>query len=205
MKQDTYIFKHALIICTCIFGLLACQNKPIAPPPVPAVKPYSGPTLSIAQGERGVQVFLPSSVLFDSGKSEFNLGDSAPYLDRVAELLKNKTQKKIAIEGHTDNVGAAAANQKLSEQRAANLMAALKERGIPEDRMITAGYAANRPMASNSNEEGRKINRRVEVLILDEKVETLTAGEPANAFNSAFDQLRKMVEAGLIKPPEGSK
>lgn len=190
-------------------AVVACQTAPPtpAPPPpaAPVLAPYTGPVLSIAQGERGVQVFLPSTVLFDSGKSEFKLAEAAPYLDRVAELLKTKTQKKVAIEGHTDNVGAAATNQKLSEQRSISLMAALKDRGIPEDRIVTAGYASNRPLASNSNEEGRKINRRVEVLILDEKVETLTAGEPANAFNSAWDQLRKMVEAGLVKPVEIAK
>jgi outer membrane protein OmpA-like peptidoglycan-associated protein len=207
MKLNLAIFRISLSLTMCGLSLIACQNKPatVPPAPQPVVKPYSGPTLSIAQSDRGVQIFLPSSVLFDSGKSEFKLTEAAPYLDRVADLLKSKTQKKIAIEGHTDSIGSQATNQKLSEQRAASLMAALKERGVPQDRMTMAGYAANRPMASNSNEEGRKVNRRVEVLILDETAQALTAGEPANAFNSAFEQLRQMIESGLIKPAEAAK
>ncbi len=188
--------------------LTACQTPPppVAAAPAPApIAVYKGPTLSIEQSDRGVQVFLPSSVLFDSGKAELKLSEAGPYLDRVAQLLKTKSQKKISIEGHTDNAGAVAANQKLSEQRADSLLVALKERGVPAERMATAGYAFNRPIASNANEEGRKLNRRVEVLILEETLANITQGEPANAFNSAWDQLRKMVEAGIVKPVESAK
>jgi outer membrane protein OmpA-like peptidoglycan-associated protein len=190
--------------------LTACQTPPPTPPVAPAPAPapvavYKGPTLSIEQSDRGVQVFLPSSVLFDSGKAELKLSEAGPYLDRVAQLLKTKSQKKISIEGHTDNAGAVATNQKLSEQRADSLLMALKERGVPSERMTTAGYAFNRPIASNANDEGRKLNRRVEVLILEETLANITQGEPANAFNSAWDQLRKMVEAGIVKPVESAK
>ncbi len=190
--------------------LIACKSAPPAspspPPPVPVAAPaYIGPTLSIEQSDRGVQVFLPSSVLFDTGKSDLRSSEAGPYLDRVAQLLKTKTQKQVSIEGHTDNAGALSANQKLSELRAASLLQALLERGVPNERMVTAGFAFNRPIASNGNEEGRKMNRRVEVVILDEKVANITQGEPSNAFNSAWDQLKKMIEAGVVKPAEATK
>lgn len=188
--------------------LIACKSAPPAspPPPVPVAAPaYIGPTLSIEQSDRGVQVFLPSSVLFDTGKSDLRISEAGPYLDRVAQLLKTKTQKQVSIEGHTDNAGALSANQKLSELRAASLLQALLERGVPNERMVTAGFAFNRPIASNGNEEGRKMNRRVEVVILDEKVANITQGEPSNAFNSAWDQLKKMIEAGVVKPAEATK
>ena len=175
--------------------LAACQTPP---PPPPAA--YSGPSLAIEQSERGVQIFLPSSVLFDAGKADFKQAEAAPYLDRVAQLLTTKTQKKVAVEGHTDNTGNAASNQKLSEQRAEVVLAALAQRGVPADRLTSFGYSFNRPMASNATESGKAVNRRVELVILDEKVANITQGEPASSFESAFDKLKKMVESGLIKP-----
>jgi outer membrane protein OmpA-like peptidoglycan-associated protein len=207
---NTPLQRYSLLALLCL--LTACKSAPPAPPAPPspppapvAVPAYTGPALSIEQSDRGVQVFLPSNILFDSGKSDLRLGDAAPYLDRVAQLLKTKTQNKISVEGHTDNSGSIAANQKLSELRAVALMQSLKERGVPSERMVTLGFAFNRPIASNANEEGRKLNRRVEVVILDEKVANITQGEPPNAFNSAWDQLKKMIEAGVVKPAETSK
>lgn len=79
---------------------------------------------------------------------------------------------------------------------------ALVKLGIAPERISTAGYAFNRPVASNATEEGRKLNRRVELLIVDEKVENITRGEPANAFESAWANLKKMIDQGLVKPVE---
>jgi len=75
-------------------------------------------------------------------------------------------------------------------------------RGTPAELHRPRDTAEVASLVRRCNDEGRKVNRRVEVVILDEKAEALTAGEPANAFNSAFDQLRKMFESGLIKPVE---
>jgi outer membrane protein OmpA-like peptidoglycan-associated protein len=184
-------------------GLAACQTPPAPPPPVATpVAEYLGPTLPIEQSERGVQIFLPSTVLFDIGKAEFKAAEAQPYLERVAHLLKTKTAKKVSIEGHTDNVGALAPNQALSLARANSLLKTLAERGVPVERLAAVGFAFNRPVASNATPDGRQLNRRVEILILDEKIETITQGEPANAFESAWDKLKKMIEQGLVKPVE---
>ncbi|MFN3630084.1 MAG: OmpA family protein, partial [Casimicrobiaceae bacterium] len=78
-------------------------------------KPAPRVRLPIAQTERGVQFVLPDTVLFEFGKAEFDEKASGPYLDRLAELLKTKTDKDVSVEGHTDNIGSAAANQTLSE------------------------------------------------------------------------------------------
>jgi flagellar motor protein MotB len=114
-------------------------------------------------------------------------------------LLKTKTQKNVQLEGHTDNVGSAAANQTLSEARAKSVREALVKAGVQADRVQTVGYSFNRPMASNATEEGRKLNRRVELIILDEKVETITQGEAPNAFESAWAKLKSMIDQGLVK------
>lgn len=177
--------------------LTACQTTP---PPAPA--PYTGPVLPIQQAERGVEIFLPSAALFETGKSSLNTNDSGPYLDRIAHLVKTKSDKSIALEGHADNTGAAELNQKLSEERAAEIGKALVARGVPEQRIRTAGFSSRRPVASNTTEEGRRMNRRVEVVLLGEKVENITKGEPAGAFASAWDQLKALIDQGLVKPVE---
>ena len=179
-----------------VLALSACQT----PPPAPA--PYSGPVLPIEQSERGVQIFLPNSVLFEVGKSALSLKDSGPYLDRVADLLKNKTKNAVSLEGHADSTGSATLNQSLSEDRARAVAVALTDRGVPKERLQTAGFSFNRPVASNTTEDGRKLNRRVEVVILDEKVENITKGESPNAFSSAWAQLKSLIDQGLVKPAE---
>ena len=125
-------------------------------------------------------------------------------MERLAELLKTKTQKTISVEGHTDNVGSLAGNQKLSDLRALAVRNALAALGVPESRMRTEGLAFNRPVVSNSTEEGRRMNRRTELIVLDEKVETITQGEAPGAFEAAFSKLKDMVEKGLVKPLDAS-
>jgi outer membrane protein OmpA-like peptidoglycan-associated protein len=178
--------------------LQGCQSTP--PPAAPAVAAYTGPTLSIEQSARGVQIFLPSAALFETGKSELHASVAGPYIGRVAQLLSSKTNHNVLLEGHTDDVGSAALNQALSEARARTVRDALAKQGIPAERLDTVGYAYNRPVASNATEDGRRLNRRVEVIILDEKVENITQGEPANAFDSAWSKLKQMVDQGLVKP-----
>ena len=71
---------------------------------------------------------------------------------------------------------------------------------MPAGRLSTMGYASKRPVASNATEEGRKLNRRVEVIIQDEKVENITRGEAPNAFESAWAKLKSLIDQGLVKP-----
>lgn len=188
----------APLIATVLVG--ACQTPP--PPPRSAPVVYSGPVLPIQQAERGVEILLPSSALFEVGKSALNEKEAGPYLDRVAYLVTSKSGKNIALDGHADNVGSPEANQKLSEARAAEVGKALIARGVPEQRIRAAGFASRRPVASNSTPDGRRLNRRVEVVLLEEKVENITQGEPAGAFASAWDQLKTLIDQGLVKPVE---
>lgn len=177
--------------------LVACQS---APPPAPA--PYTGPVLPIQQADRGVEIFLPSAALFETGKSALNARDSGPYLDRIAHLVLTKSDKPIVLEGHADNTGSSDLNQKLSEARAAEVGKALEARGVPPQRIRTEGHAARRPVASNATDDGRRLNRRVEVVLLDEKVENVTRGEPTGSFASAWDQLKELIDQGRVKPAE---
>ena len=189
-------YKNIACISSVVLALLlaGCNT-----PPAKIVR-ETGPRLAIEQTDRGVQIYLPSTVLFDTGKAEFKQAEAAPYLDRLAKLLMDKTKNQIAIEGHTDNSGNAAGNQTLSEQRAEVVRAALEQRGVPGERLSALGHSFNRPMASNATEQGKAVNRRVELIVLNEKIATMTDGEPAASFESAFDKLKKMVEDGLIQP-----
>lgn len=131
-------------------ALAGCASTPPpTPPPAPAPAPVAKPSvvLPIAQLDRGVQIVLPDSVLFESGKAALNDAARAPYLDRIAVLLTTKTAKLIAVEGHTDNVGAGALNQKLSEQRADAVAAALIVRGVPAARVSKRGLSFSQPTA----------------------------------------------------------
>lgn len=185
-------------------ALTGCASKPVPVAPIPvaiAAEPAPAPkaVIAIDQTPRGVQIPLPNTVLFQFGKADLNEGAAAPYLDKIATLLKTKSTKQIAIEGHTDNVGSLPSNQAISLARAKNVSNALLARGVPQARLQAEGFAFQRPVVSNSNEEGRALNRRVDIIILDEKVENITAGEPANAFESAFAKLKAMVESGVVK------
>jgi len=74
---------------------------------------------------------------------------------------------RVEIAGHTDARGSDAYNSKLSNQRAQSVMNYLTERGIAADRMSAKGYGESEPVADNETDEGRELNRRVELKILE--------------------------------------
>lgn len=101
-------------------------------------------------------------VLFDFGRYDIK-PQAYPLLNEVVTILKTNPQTKVEIEGHTDNVGTAEYNQKLSEERAKVVMDYLVENGINPERLSRKEYGFTRPVASNDTEEGRAKNRRVEL------------------------------------------
>ncbi len=103
-------------------------------------------------------------ILFETGKATITPA-SAAALAPIVEVLQADAALKIEIEGHTDNVGAAAANLKLSQDRAAAVKRYLVTTGgIDAARLTTAGFGDTRPVADNGTEEGRARNRRVELV-----------------------------------------
>ena len=103
-------------------------------------------------------------ILFDTGKADVK-PESALALQEVANLLKQNPALKVYVVGHTDNVGALAANIDLSKRRAASVVQALTTRyGIPAAQLLAYGNGPYAPIASNHSEEGRALNRRVELV-----------------------------------------
>jgi len=107
--------------------------------------------------------FISLYVTFDTGKTTIK-PDSAKTLDDAAAALKLAADLKVEVGGHTDNVGTADANLKLSQGRAQAVMAALVERGVTADRLTAKGYGQSAPVADNRTEDGRARNRRVELV-----------------------------------------
>ncbi|HUH13125.1 MAG TPA: OmpA family protein [Longimicrobiales bacterium] len=103
-------------------------------------------------------------ILFDVGSDRIR-PESTPTLKEIGAMLKKHGSLKLVIEGHTDSAGDDAANQNLSERRAAAVMAHLVEKyGIDADRLEAKGMGESTPVAPNETPEGRQQNRRVELV-----------------------------------------
>ncbi|MBC6988529.1 RICIN domain-containing protein [Hymenobacter sp. BT491] len=111
----------------------------------------------------GSRLELPT-LIFAQGKYDL-LPASYSELNRLARTLIDNPAVNIRLEGHTDNVGPADKNLKLSEDRVAEVKRYLVTRGIGENRITTVGYGGSKPRASNAREETRRLNRRVEFTI----------------------------------------
>ena len=107
--------------------------------------------------------FIALNILFETGKSSIQ-SESLPIVDQIFELLNSDSALKISIEGHTDNVGDAAANKKLSNDRAKSVMDALIAKGVDKSRLSFIGWGQEKPVADNRTEEGKAKNRRVEIV-----------------------------------------
>lgn len=92
--------------------------------------------------------------------------DSKPVLEEIAKLLAADQALRLRVEGHTDNVGEATHNKKLSRARAESVVKAITAQHITADRLKPEGAGADHPLADNRNEEGRAKNRRVELVRL---------------------------------------
>jgi outer membrane protein OmpA-like peptidoglycan-associated protein/tetratricopeptide (TPR) repeat protein len=105
------------------------------------------------------------NIFFDFSK--FDLKEASQVeLDKLVQLLKDNPTVKIQIEGHTDNIGSANDNLKLSENRAKAVVNYLVSKGIAASRLSSKGFGASKPVADNNSEEGRAQNRRTELKVV---------------------------------------
>lgn len=112
------------------------------------------------------KTFVLDDVNYETGKAELK-PESFPVLDELVAYLNRKDDERIEIGGHTDNVGKAASNIILSMDRAKTVMAYLITKGIDGNRLTAKGYGMSVPIVSNATKEGKAMNRRTEVKILD--------------------------------------
>jgi outer membrane protein OmpA-like peptidoglycan-associated protein len=103
-------------------------------------------------------------IYFDTGSDQIR-PESSPTLKEISQMLAEHPELKLAIEGHTDNVGAAASNQTLSEKRAEAVRQALiTTYRIDGTRLTSSGLGSTKPAMPNETPEGRQANRRVELV-----------------------------------------
>lgn len=124
--------------------------------------------------EKGLVVTFVAEVLFDSGKAELKK-ESLPILDKVAKVLREEVPTHhISIEGHTDNqpikYSPWKSNWELSVHRALSVLHYLESKGVDPTKMSATGYGEYKPVASNQTPQGRQLNRRVEIVILPNKI-----------------------------------
>ncbi len=127
-------------------------------------KPYHLDVLlkPVRQGE----VTIMRNVFFETDSYEL-LPESTVELDRVVETLSQNPTIKVEIGGHTDNQGAPDYNQKLSERQAKSVVDYLLSKSVSPERVSWKGYGESQPVAPNSSPEGRAMNRRTELKILE--------------------------------------
>ncbi len=101
-------------------------------------------------------------IRFDVNSDNINKS-SYDALDVVAKLMIENPEMRLDIEGHTDNTGSVRTNQVLSGRRALAIKSYLVKKGIDADRMTSAGFGSEKPIADNTTEKGRALNRRVEL------------------------------------------
>jgi outer membrane protein OmpA-like peptidoglycan-associated protein len=122
--------------------------------------------LEARETERGVVVNLPT-VLFGFDSAELSSG-GMEKVRHIATVLKDRAPgRRVSVEGHAsrERPDQEAHNQELSEKRAKSIAGTLERQGIGRDRITAKGFGTRSPVASNSTEEGRQKNRRVEVII----------------------------------------
>lgn len=135
---------------------LASENRKL-------LEELRGRGIDVRYSERGIVVNLPD-VLFASNRSELT-----PYaretVKEIAQVLNGAPSRKISVEGHTDAQGDLNHNYKLSDARARSVQRELERNQIASDRLSIRAFGETEPITTNRTEEGRRRNRRVEIII----------------------------------------
>lgn len=138
-----------------------CPNTPGQPN---AARPGC-PSLVVVTAK---EIRITQQIQFDFNKATIK-PVSFPILDAVYDVLAANPKITIEVQGHTDNVGNAAYNQKLSQQRADSVKAYLAKKGIPDARLVSKGYGMTQPLVPNNTESNKALNRRVQFIRTESK------------------------------------
>ncbi len=132
-----------------------------APTPAPAAEPAAKPVLKKDRLE------IPGQLVFESGSAVLKPESDAALTQLKQYLDETPRVTKLRIEGHTDNVGSAPANETLSGQRALAIKVALVAKGVAKERLLAVGFGPSKPIADNTTEDGKAKNRRTEFRVAE--------------------------------------
>ena len=116
------------------------------------------------QGKR-LEAELGGSVLFDTNSAELKPQAVVALEELKSAMIDPNPAGRITVEGHTDNVGGDADNQRLSEARAQSVVRWLTQRGVPASRVTAAGFGKTRPAYANDTPANRAKNRRIQIIV----------------------------------------
>ena len=184
----TLVGTAALASCT-----VTVNKGPAEPAPAPAETAAPAPAETAAptpaakpekkyKVDKDGRIRIPGNIVFelDSAKIKEDDAGTQEVLSQLKQFIEeNKRVSKVRIEGHTDNQGDDAHNDKLSVERAMAVKNWLISKGVAANRLIAVGFGEKRPVADNSTEEGRAQNRRTEFHIA-EIAGTPYVGKPVN-------------------------
>jgi len=128
-------------------------------------KQLRGTGVGVERVGDNINLVMPGNITFASAQSDI-AADFYPVLDSVAVVLDEFDRTVVAVAGHTDSDGSAEYNQTLSEQRAQAVSGYLGTRGVKAVRLETVGFGERQPIATNTTQEGKLQNRRVEISLL---------------------------------------
>lgn len=168
MKLRTRYIQKASLIAIVASTLVSCGTQK-------APKRYMAKTYrrlrhelkfaEVSKMHDSVKIILPDDMLFDFNSAVVK--ESEQYkVEQMADILNNRIQTAILINGHTDNTGSEDFNLQLSADRAENTKKVLTKNKVSADRISTWGLGKRHPIADNSTKAGRARNRRVEFILL---------------------------------------
>ncbi|WP_159817922.1 OmpA family protein [Colwellia sp. 20A7] len=128
-------------------------------------KQLRGSGVSVERDGDNINLIMPGNITFSSSKANIEQNFYS-VLDSVVLVLKEFDKTLIVVAGHTDSSGSDALNQRLSVQRAQSVSGYLGAAGILNDRIESIGFGETQPVANNSTEAGKELNRRVEITLL---------------------------------------
>lgn len=138
------------------------------PEPEPVADPEPEPEPEPAVERKAEKIQINEKVQFETASAEIK-PESYNLLDEVAKVMQdNPDITKVRVEGHTDNRGGRAYNQKLSQRRAMSVRRYLIDKGVAKRRLTARGYGLSKPIADNSTDDGKYQNRRVEFTIVEQ-------------------------------------
>ena len=125
----------------------------------------AGTGVDVSRDGDVIKLNLPDGVTFDFNRTDIK-PQFYPALTTIAGTLREYNQTIVEVSGHTDNIGTDAVNQRISEQRANSVASYLMAQGVQRERFEIVGMGKRFPIASNETEQGRSLNRRVEIRLL---------------------------------------